>query len=110
VHLEGHFLGYQLLRVTRHPIKEMPGITAPLIRSLVRPTGAAMRERMDGLKNVISSILTTLRDPRQDQANDPVARTRKALDADTDRLQEVENLIRKEIETILSSALRGNTE
>ena len=87
----------------------MPSITAPLMRSLVRPSGAAIHERMDGLKNVISSILTTLRDPRQDQANDPVARTRAAFETDTARLQELENSIKKEIETILSSALQENT-
>ena len=41
VHFEGHFLGYQLLRLVRQPLKEMPGVTAPLARSLLRPGGAA---------------------------------------------------------------------
>ena len=106
VHLEGHLLGYQLLRVTRHPIKEMPGMTLPLVRSLVRPSGAALHERRAGLKKVISSILTTLRDPRQDQSNDPVARTRTSLENDIERLKEIEDNVEKEIEMILSSALQ----
>lgn len=37
VHLEGHFLGYQLLRVTRNPLREMPGIVAPLMKSFLHP-------------------------------------------------------------------------
>ncbi|MCP4424635.1 MAG: thiamine pyrophosphate-dependent dehydrogenase E1 component subunit alpha, partial [Chloroflexi bacterium] len=40
VHLEGHFLGYQLLRVVRSPLREMPRTAIPLIRSFLRRGGA----------------------------------------------------------------------
>ncbi len=42
VHLEGHFLGYQPLRVTRDPLREMPRITGPLVRAFTRPGGARL--------------------------------------------------------------------
>jgi pyruvate dehydrogenase E1 component alpha subunit len=109
VHLEGHFLGYPLLRTTRHPIREMPGMTAPLVRSFIRLEGAELHERINGLKIVTSSILNTLRDPRQDHANDPLARTRAAIESDTVRLLDIEDNVKKEIETILASALSEST-
>ena len=106
VRLEGHFLGYQLLRVTRNPLWEMPGIVAPLMKSFLHPGGASLYERLAGLKVVNSSILTTLRDPRRHSSNDPVVRTRAALMSDSARLRELENTIEQEIATALSSALQ----
>ncbi|MEA3334441.1 MAG: thiamine pyrophosphate-dependent dehydrogenase E1 component subunit alpha [Chloroflexota bacterium] len=105
-HLEGHFLGYQLLRVRRAPHREIPGMALPLTRSFLHSGGAPMRERLDGLKLVISAILATLRDPRQSSANDPVVRSRAALQSDPTRLQSLENEAEKKIALILSSALQ----
>ena len=51
VHFEGHFLGFQLIRIVRDPLREMPGIAIPLTQSFLRPGGAALRERLAGLKN-----------------------------------------------------------
>ncbi len=109
VHLEGHFLGFQLLRVTRDPLREMPGISIPLLRSFLRPGGASLRERLTGLRVVISSILTTLRDPRRDPANDPVKRARATLASDPARLLDLERTIEQQIAEIVSSALQGDT-
>ncbi len=109
VHLEGHFLGFQLLRVTRNPLREMPGIFIPLLRSFLRPGGASLRERLTGLRVVISSILTTLRDPRRDPANDPVKRARATLASDPARLLDLERTIEQQIAEIVSSALQGDT-
>jgi pyruvate dehydrogenase E1 component alpha subunit len=106
VHLEGHFLGFLLLRVTRNLVQEMPGIAAPLVRSFLRPGGASLRERLAGLRVIISPILAALRDARREPANDPVVRTREALKPDLARLIELENTIEREITEAVTSALQ----
>jgi TPP-dependent pyruvate/acetoin dehydrogenase alpha subunit len=50
-------------------------------------------------------VLSTLRDPRRDSANDPVRRARKTLLSDRVRLQELEDQIEQEISHVLASAL-----
>ncbi len=104
-HFEGHFLGYQLLRLVRDPLKEMPEIAGPLTRALLRPGGAALRERTAGLKKVLAAVLSTLRGPRRDSADDPVRRARKTLLAEPERLQKLEDQIEQEISHVLASAL-----
>jgi pyruvate dehydrogenase E1 component alpha subunit len=105
VHFEGHFLGYQLLRIVRDPLREIPEIAVPLTHSFLRAGGAALRERAAGLKKVLAAVLSTLRDPRRDSVNDPVWRTRKTLLPDPVRLQELEGQIEQEISYVLASAL-----
>ena len=105
VHFEGHFLGFQLIRMVRDPIREMPGIIVPLTKSLLHPRGGAFCERLAGLKLVLSSVLATMRDPRRDLANDPVHRARITLQSDVARLHELENQVEKEVSKMLSTAL-----
>jgi len=105
VHLEGHFLGYQLLRAVRDPLKEMPGITVPLTRSFLRFRGAPWRERMAGLKTVLSAVRATARGDRQEADNDPVAITRKALASAPDRLAGLEEAIEQEIAALVAAVL-----
>jgi pyruvate dehydrogenase E1 component alpha subunit len=105
VHLEGHFLGYQLLKIARAPLKEMPEISVPLTRAFLRPGGANLRKRLSGLKTIISAVMSTVRDPRQDETNDPVSQARTVLQSDSERLQELEDRIEKEITDVLASAL-----
>ena len=105
VHFEGHFLGFQLLRMVRDPLREMPEIAMPLTQSFLRPGGATLRERLAGLKTVLLTVLATVRDPRRDPNNDPVLRARKTLLSDPERLQEMEDQIEQEISNVLASAL-----
>jgi pyruvate dehydrogenase E1 component alpha subunit len=105
IHMEGHFLGYQLLRVARDPLKEMPEIAAHLTRSFMRRSGAELRERVAGLKKVLAAVLSTLRDPRKDADNDPVQITRNALLSNQIRLRELESQAEEEISDVLASAL-----
>lgn len=105
VHFEGHFLGFELIRVVRDPLREMPEIAVPLTQSFLRPGGAALRERLAGLKIVLAAVLSTLRDPRRDSANDPVQRARTTLQGDPVRLQQLEDQVEKEISDVLASAL-----
>lgn len=105
VHLEGHFLGFQLMRIVRDPLREMPEIAAPLTQSFLRAGGASLRERLAGLKTVFEAVLSTLRDPRRDSANDPVQRARTTLQSDAVRLRELEDQVEKEIRNVLSIGL-----
>jgi pyruvate dehydrogenase E1 component alpha subunit len=105
VHLEGHFLGLQLIRVVRDPIREMPLIAGPLIKSILQPGGAALGIRLTGLKIILDAVLSTLRDPRWFPANDPLRRTRKSLLSDPTRLEELEDHVKREISDVLASAL-----
>ena len=105
VHFEAHFLGFQLLRAVRKPIKELPKISAPLTKSFLQPHGAPVRERLAGLKFVLASLLATLRDPRRQSENDPLAVMRKELLAESTRLQELEDQIEIEVNQILADAL-----
>lgn len=105
VHLEGHFLGFQLIRIVRDPLREMPEIAAPLTQSFLRPGGTTLRERMAGLKTVLAAVLSTLRDPRRDPNNDPVRRARATLQSDPARLKKLEDQVENEISSVLASAL-----
>jgi hypothetical protein len=105
VHFEGHFLGFQLIRIVRDPLREMREIAVPLTQSLLQLGGATVRERMGGLKTVIAAVLSTVRDPRRDPANDPLPRVRTTLQSDPARLQELEDQLGKEISNALASVL-----
>jgi pyruvate dehydrogenase E1 component alpha subunit len=106
VHLEGHYLGFLLLRMIRNPLRELPGIVVPLTRSFLRPGGAPLRERLAGMRAVSATILDTLRDPRRQPNNDPLVRARAALASDPARLEELDSTIEREVADILSFALQ----
>ncbi len=106
IHHEGHFLGYQLLLATRNPWRELPRILRPLLRSFLRPGGAPLRDRLLGIKFVLSSLIATLRDPRRSPANDPLQRTRIALMSKPERLGALENELEQEVAGIVSAALQ----
>lgn len=105
VHFEGHFLGYQLIRAVRNPLREMPKITLPLTQSFLRPSGASLHERAAGLKSVLSAVLSTLRDPRRDPDSDPLRRTRIELQSDKTRLQALEEEAENEVGSIIKTAM-----
>lgn len=105
VHLEGHLLGFQLTRVVRDPLKEMPAVAIPLTKSLLSPGGSGPGERLAGLKAVMARMLDTLRDPRRDPASDPVKRTRTALQSDMARLGQLEARVEEEAGAALAAAL-----
>ena len=64
-----------------------------------------MRERLAGLKTVLSAVLATVRDSRRDPTNDPVRRARTTLQSEPLRLQELEYQVEKEISDALASSL-----
>lgn len=109
VHLEGHFLGFQLKKIADEPFKEMSGMALPLTRSLLRRGGGALRERTAGLKEVLAAVRSTLRDARRDEANDPIRHAREALLAEAGRLKELEDGIEREVGDALEAALEEAT-
>lgn len=106
IHLEGHFMGFQLLRLARKPARELPGIALPITKSLLSPGGAPIRERISGLKGVLGSVLDTLRDSREDEVNDPVKRCRKQLLEDVTRLEKLETRIENDINALLEEVVK----
>ena len=61
---------------------------------------------MEGVRLVLSIILATARDPRQNSTNDPVVRVKASLLSDPERLKEIDNRIEGEISAILAGAMR----
>jgi TPP-dependent pyruvate/acetoin dehydrogenase alpha subunit len=106
IHLEGHFLGLILLRIIRAPLRELPAIVGPLIRSFLRLGGGSLRDRLSGVASILSAILATVRDPRRLSANDPVDKARLPLLIEPGRLRELDDQIETEIATILASTLQ----
>lgn len=105
VHLEAHFLGYQLLRATRDPVREMAPIAGPLARNLLRGRGAAVGARLAGLRQVLRAMIETVRDPRADRANDPVQHARRQLSANPGRVHQIEDEVAARIGRLLDRAL-----
>ncbi len=105
VHLEGHFLGFQLIRILREPFKESMEMGGPLMKSFLQPTGVALSERVAGVRTIMASVISTWRDPRRDITLDPLKRTRTILQSKIDRLNELERQVEVEMENILTTAL-----
>lgn len=103
IHLEGHFLGYQMLRLLRDPLKELPKIAGPLTRSFLQSGGAPLGERLAGIKLVLAAVFATLRDPRRDPMNDPLKRSYSILSTDPIRLKDLEDQVEQDVLNVLSS-------
>ncbi len=109
VHLEAHFLGYQLKRIVRSPLYEMPKVAIPLAKSTLKSGGASWYQRISGIKTVFTSVLSTMSDDRRNRKNDPLVRTRTLLKSEPERLQELEAKIESELNEVLAS-LDGEDE
>jgi acetoin:2,6-dichlorophenolindophenol oxidoreductase subunit alpha len=105
VHIEGHLLGYQPLRVKHDPLRETPAIALPLTQAFFHPGGAAFAERIAGLKAIMTSLLSILRDPGRDKSHDPVSSLRRKLRTDPERLQDIEDKVEREMGIVLECAL-----
>jgi pyruvate dehydrogenase E1 component alpha subunit len=96
VHLEGHFLGFPLIRMIRDPVREGPAIAGPLVRSVLKPGGEDIAARWQGVKAVAAAVIATLRDPRRAPGNDPVSLLRAKL-PDPRRLHGLEDEIGRSV-------------
>ncbi len=108
VHIEGHFLGDPLFRISREPMKEMREVAGPLLRSLAEREGAPLRERLSNLK-MVASIGQTVKE-RLASVPDPIDRTRTELWTEKDRLRALEAEVEQEIEQVVKRALASEGE
>ena len=106
-HPEGHMLGDLLVRVARRPVIEMSHLTGPLLRSMARRKGAPMRERVQGLSFILSSIREAIR-AQSSARDDSIPRARQKLvpkAGDEIRLLELERQVEQEIQQAVTKAL-----
>jgi len=103
-HLEGHFLGDPLLKIARHPIREMLHTAFPLLKSLVQLNGASLRDRINNLIGIIRLIMGVRKELPGIKTGDPVTRTRSRLQHDLGRLQALEADIQQEIHQLVEEA------
>lgn len=106
VHLEGHFLGDQLIRISRHPFSEMAEMSGPLLRSALKRKGTTLRDRTRSAGTILQLIGKTFREQSSKQ-EDPVAVLRDALQSDRNRLEEVETHVAREVQTAVQTALEA---
>lgn len=109
VHLEAHFLGFQLLRAVREPLAEIPRLAGPMTRSFLQPRGAPVAERVAGMSKILESMISTLQDARRDPANDPLLRARAKLEPDDQGLEELEQGTTEEVAQALGDVLGGGS-
>ena len=105
VHLEGHFLGYELLRVTRRPFKELPKMSIPVMGAFFHYGGGNLRERLAGMKLIFLKLWSTMRDPREDASNDPIIPLRNRLMYEAGRLNDIDHKAQMEISAVVAAAL-----
>jgi pyruvate dehydrogenase E1 component alpha subunit len=102
-HIEGHMLEFELVRVGRRPLQEVPKIVMPLVCSFLTCKGAPLAQRLVALKETIRMILRSAGDHRQ-QIDDPIQTTRQDLVHESERLLTLEKSIQDEIDSIVVCA------
>jgi pyruvate dehydrogenase E1 component alpha subunit len=104
-HLEGHFLGDQMLEGLRDPRKALAPRAPGLIRALTRTKGASLLQRLRSLSEILGAMLPIHAQTAPE--HDPLHVSRASLEDRADRLQEVELEVRKEITEVLAFAVHG---
>jgi TPP-dependent pyruvate/acetoin dehydrogenase alpha subunit len=100
-HMEGHFLGDQLLRFAHPSIGETLKTTIPLVKAHTQSKGAPLRERTAGLMEMLGIIRETVRKHRSKEGDPLPPLRKKLLNLDAEKLHELESQIQNEIEVIL---------
>jgi len=101
VHLEGHFLGDQLLRFAHPSISKTMKTAAPLIKAHTQSKGAPLRERTASLKEVLGIVWENIRKHRSKEG-DPLPLLQKKLsDMDAEKLHNLEKQVENEIAMII---------
>ncbi|MBE3063735.1 MAG: hypothetical protein IMZ69_01800, partial [Spirochaetes bacterium] len=101
---QGHFLGDQLARTAKRPVREMARIAGPLAASALRLRGAPARQRVSGAAGILA-LVRKAGALMSDAKADPVARTRRLLAGGAPRLRLLEAEARVEVESAAQIAL-----
>ncbi len=104
VHPEGHLLGDPLLRIARHPLKEMGKVAGPLLKSVTRAKGSSVTKRTGGIGAVTSLIGKTTKMNILPQ-KDPLKVVRKNLQREKSRLRKLEDKVSEEIRVAVTTAM-----
>ncbi len=89
-HPEGHFLGDPLLRIARHPVREMKKVAGPMIKSAMQVQGASVFKRSSSLATVTALIGKTARN-QHFSGKDPLKILRRQLKSEKERLENLEH-------------------
>ena len=101
IHIDGHFLGDPLIRISQNPIREGIKMAGPIIKTLMKKKGASISEKTTALKDIGQMTGKVLR--KQDiKEQDPLFLTRQKLTVDKERLLNLENEGSLEIEKIFT--------
>jgi acetoin:2,6-dichlorophenolindophenol oxidoreductase subunit alpha len=103
VHLQGHFLGDQLIRLASNPMGEKD-VTLPMLKSFFRSKGAPLGKRMNAVSETMKMISQV---PKTEilKKKDPLVITRLELIADTPRLEAIEREVTQEVQGIVTDCL-----
>ncbi|MCX6070158.1 MAG: thiamine pyrophosphate-dependent dehydrogenase E1 component subunit alpha [Chloroflexi bacterium] len=104
-HLDGHYLGDTLLAAARQPMRVLGPMALPLARSALQLHGAALRERLDALVDILTRSRRATAAIRQ--RVDPLDRARQNLLADPVRLNSLESRVAAETRAIVEVALES---
>jgi len=105
-HLEGHFLGFQLLRIVRPPFIEALATTGPLLRSALRRRGAPLRDRLEGVEMIVRLILRTYKEDSAARRTDPLVRARRQLELEPAELAALEEEVAHQVREVIELATR----
>ncbi|MDF1513404.1 MAG: thiamine pyrophosphate-dependent dehydrogenase E1 component subunit alpha [Anaerolineae bacterium] len=109
IHLEGHFQGYQLFRAIRYPMRELPAILLPLVKTFCYK-GESLRHRLAGLNIIATSLLNTVSDLRRNPRYDPLLIARTALDLDDETILHMENEINSEVDAVVEIVMKESVQ
>jgi pyruvate dehydrogenase E1 component alpha subunit len=103
VHLEGHYLGDQMLAASRQPLRILGPMAMPLARSALHVRGAPLRERLAALSDILTRSRRATTAARQQE--DPLARMRHILEAEPARLNDLETSVATDVRALVEVAL-----
>lgn len=103
VHLHGHFLGDQLVRLARNPLGET-GTTLPMLKSFFKMRGAPFDKRINAFYETMKTI-TQVPNNKKLKEKDPLVLTRLKLLRDIPRLEIIEREVTQYIDGIVSACL-----
>lgn len=103
VHLHGHFLGDQLVRLAGNPLGEM-NTTLPMLKSFFKRKGAPLSERINAISETMK-LISQVPKTGNLKKKDPLVITRLQLLSDETRLETMEMETAQEIQEIVAACL-----
>lgn len=105
VHLEGHFLGFPLKELQRHPLRQMNALSGGIAKAVFARGGIPTRERLAAVTALMSDVFHNLAEGRRSDRDDPLVRGRSELKHPPRKVEETEAVIRAEIARTVTAVL-----